>query len=110
MIIEFSNRRIERICLDKEQARKKYGMEIAKKLILRLNQLQAFDNLKQVPHTRPFRRHKLKGKYDGCFAVDIVSGYRLIFKPVTDNGINVDEMNMSKINRILILEVKDYHD
>jgi proteic killer suppression protein len=66
--------------------------------------------LEQVPHKPPFRRHKLKGKYDGCFAVDIIGGYRLVFKPIIDIVLNNDEINLSKVDKILILEVIDYHD
>jgi plasmid maintenance system killer protein len=82
MIIEFRNNKIKTIYLNADKARKKYGIEIATKIILRINQLQAFDNLCQVPYKPPFRRHKLKGEYDGCFPVDILNGFRLIFKPI----------------------------
>jgi len=109
MIIKFGSSKLENLCLDKEKARKKYGKNIAKKLIMRLNQLQAFENLMQVPHKPPFRRHKLKGEYEGCFAVVIEGGFRLIFKPIIEDNSN-DNTDLKKVKKILILEVKDYHD
>lgn len=109
MIIEFRSNRIKKICENENKARKKYGAKLAKKLIQRIYQLQAFDNLNQIPHTPPFRKHKLKGDFDGCFSVDITAGYRLIFKPGLDSN-EKKNINLNEINRIIIWKVVDYHD
>ncbi len=109
MIIEFKSNRLRKLCTKKKKARKKLGAEVARSLIKRLYELQAFENLEDVPPHLPFRRHKLYGNYKGCFAVDIKGAYRIVFKPIIDTDEKIENVPLSKINKIRILEVTDYH-
>ena len=109
MKIVFKSNSLKKTCTKQKKARKKFGNKVADKLIQRLYELQAFDNLQQVPHKPPFRRHKLGGQYSGCFSIDLVQGYRLVFKPVGDSGQNEDELELKEIEKIIIWEVTDYH-
>ena len=108
MIIEFKSKSLKKACVKKKKARRKYGNRVADKLIQRLYELQSFDNLEQVPHRPPFKRHKLKGAYSGCFSVNLVDGYRLIFKPA-GNLNKENELDLKDVDKIKIWEVTDYH-
>jgi putative killer suppression protein higA len=64
-----------------------------------------------ISHLPPPRLHKLEGERSGEYAVDLVHPLRLIFKinqtpiPLLSDG-GVDR---SKVTKIMILEVEDYH-
>ena len=108
MKIEFKSKSLKKVCINKKKARKKYGKKVAKKLFQRIYELQAFENLKEVPHTPPFRKHKLRGKYSGCFAIDLSGNYRLVFKPAC-NFRQKEELNLKDVDKIIVWEVIDYH-
>lgn len=108
MDIEFKSNRIMKLCTKRKKARKKLGADIARSLIQRLYDLQAFDSLKEVPTTPPFRRHKLYGNYEGFFAVNIKGPYRIVFKPIIDDNTSEDK-SLSEVKKIKIWEVTDYH-
>lgn len=73
--------------------------------------LQAAPTLNDMSLLPPERRHELKGKRIGTFAVDLEHPYRLIFKPAHnpvprkhDGGIDLKE-----VTAITIMGVEDYH-
>lgn len=92
MDIEFKNSRLQKMCTKIKKARNKLGDKLARNLIKRLNELSAFENIQQIPHKRPFRRHKLQGNYAGCFSIDIKDGYRIIFKPKLKSNENLNDI------------------
>ena len=98
------------MCTKFNKARKKFGDKLARKLIKRLNELSAFENVEQIPHKNPYRRHKLKGEYADCFSIDIKDGYRIIFKPKLKPDETLNDIPLTQISKIIIWEVTDYHD
>lgn len=84
---------------------KLYGSQVGQKLPLRIEQLKNFSSLSDVPLFLPFRRHKLEGNYKDCYAINITNQYRLIFKPL-----NLEIMDLSKITDIEILEVSKHYE
>ncbi|ACL70765.1 plasmid maintenance system killer [Halothermothrix orenii H 168] len=110
MILEFKSKKLLKLYTKHKKAQKKFGVKTARILVRRLNELQAFENLAQVPHKPPYRRHKLSGKYKGFFAVDVIGGYRIVFKPIIDSDRDIEEIPLHEINKIEIWEVTDYHD
>ena len=73
--------------------------------------LASADNLSQIPHAPPFRRHELTGKRAGQYGVDINENYRLILEPNHDPiPLKPDGgHDISRITSIRILSVEDYH-
>jgi proteic killer suppression protein len=78
---------------------------------MRLDFLEAAENLGKVPVSPPHHRHELKGNLKGQFAVDLTGNYRLIFVPdhrpvpkKEDGGLDLEH-----ITAIMILDVEDYH-
>ena len=64
MQLTYKTNKLQKLCENPEYNKelvKKYGVEVAKKLPLRIKELKAFDNLNDVPTCLPYRRHKLKG-------------------------------------------------
>ena len=74
-------------------------------------ELRAFENLSQVPHQPPFRRHELSGKLRGTYAVDLDHPYRLLFVPCHDPVPKLKDggVDLEKVTAIEIRSVEDYH-
>lgn len=110
MELTYKNEKLRKICEDQNfnnELVKKYGIEVAKKLPQRIKELKAFSSLNDVPSTLPFRRHKLVGNLNGCFAVNITGQYRLIFRQ-KENKIIIDDLR--EIKEIEIMEVSKHYE
>lgn len=111
MEITFKTNKLERCCNNYKVAVKSLGEQTAKKLIQRLNELRAADDLSMISHLPPPRLHSINGIRPGCFAVDLGHPMRLVFTidqaPIpraADGGID-----HAHVVRIMILQVEDYH-
>jgi proteic killer suppression protein len=111
-LIEFvwSSRRLEKTCADDLGGRRAWGADNWQLLKRRLASLAAARTLEDMDGL-PGRCHQLHGDRPGTFAMTLWGGYRLVFEPdhdpvprVTDGGID-----RSKVTRILIKEVVNYH-
>lgn len=110
MQLTYKTDKLQKLCENPKYNKelvKKYGVEVAKKLPLRIKELKAFDNLNDVPTSLPFRRHKLKGDLKDNFAINITNQYRLIFKN-KDNNIIIEDLR--NIKDIEILEVNKHYE
>ena len=80
-----------------------YGKELARNILKRISVLECANSLAMVPDAPPTRRHKLTGKFKGCWGIDISKNYRLIIKPI------VETENLSEIKEVDIIDIVDYH-
>lgn len=110
MEIQFKNEQLAKVFNNDKEAKRVHGVERAKKLRRRLDDLTAAENL-AVMRSLPGRCHELKGELAGSLALDLDHPFRLIFEsadePVpkkSDGG-----LDWTKVRRITILEVRDYH-
>lgn len=89
-----------------------HGAENAKRILRRLDDLRAADNLEVIRPPFPGRCHELKGDRAGQLAVDVKHPFRLIFRPAHDPIPHKDDggLDWSQVTSICILEVVDYHD
>lgn len=111
MDIYFKYKKLQKACNSKQESIKEWGPEIAKKVRLRLSELQAADSLSEISHLPPPRLHGLSGGREGQFAVDLQQPYRLVFKPAHD-PVPVNDsggINIRDVTAILVIEVEDYH-
>lgn len=100
---------------DDAACRRKYGAEMAKKLILRVAALQAAVSLADFwpPKSGPERCHELNGGRPGVFSVDLKHPYRLLFEPI---GIETlpdrsDELKRwTTITAIDLRAIRDTHE
>ena len=108
--IIYKNKKLKTLCENNKKAIKKYGSISARKLVLRLNQLNAAENLEIIVQKRIGRCHLLKGNYEGKYAMDLKHPYRLIFQPTIEEDSCTGEAELSQIEKVEIMEVTDYHD
>lgn len=105
MEISFKNERLKKLCEDYQSLCKKYGDNQAEKIIQRIKELQAFENLYDASKLPQIKLHPLKGNYSGCFAVSLIQPYRIIFEPQDGNVVDY-----KTITKIKIIESRiDYH-
>jgi plasmid maintenance system killer protein len=79
LVIEYRSKQIEKVCISADEARKKYGIDMAYAIQKRIGEIEAADTVELMIQFRIGRCHPLKGKRKGQYAVDLVHPYRLIF-------------------------------
>jgi len=111
LIITFKTKRLEKTFNSRKLLIRKYGDQNAEYIIRRMAVLRASNSLEEVPTEKPIKCHKLKGKREDQFALNLKEPYRLVFEPdynsiprKEDGGINLEA-----IIKIKILSVEDYH-
>jgi proteic killer suppression protein len=109
--IVFVNKKLERIFNSNALLKKEYGVKQAEAIKRRMAVLKDAPTLQHVPVQKPDRRHELKGRLKGKFAVDLKHPYRLVFEPAYDPvPLNKDGgIDLTKITAIRILNMEDYH-
>lgn len=104
MELEFKDKKLQKHCENEKDLQKKYGVVQAKIILIRLNQLQAAENLYDISKLPQVRLHPLSGDRQGEFAVDVQQPKRLILIP--QNGSLNDHKTITKIQ---IIEIVNYH-
>lgn len=104
MELEFKDKKLQKYCQSEKDLLRKYGKFQAKIILIRLNQLQAAENLYDISRLPQVRLHPLSGDRQGEFAVDLQQPKRLIFIP--QNGSLNDYKTITKIQ---IIEIVNYH-
>lgn len=111
MDVEFANRGLQKACNSANNMKREWGAQMAKKLQQRLSELAAAGVLEDM-RKMPGHCHELKADRKGQLALNLVRLKRLVFSPdhkptptKPDGG-----LDWSKVSKIIILEVVDYHD
>lgn len=111
MDISFRTKKLQKLCNSQAQAFKDLGPECGKRLMTRMFQLKAADNLADVLHLPGARLHALHNDRAGQYAVDLKHPQRLILitahdpVPVLEDG----GVDLSAVTAIEIIEIVDYH-
>jgi len=107
MNIAFKNRKIEKLCTDWRVAEKNLGESVAKKLALRLQQLENAFQLSELFTGHP---HPLTADRQGQFAIDLNRIQRLIIEPAHPVPTRDDDsIDWDQVTSVCIVEVVDYH-
>lgn len=111
MYIGYSDKKVQKICENEKEARKKLGNDVALKMFQRIQWLAKAPNLDFFNTTYKFLRiHKLSGEYNNMYALDINKQYRLIFYPCDQEG-NIDlESDFKSISIVTIQEVSKHYE
>jgi proteic killer suppression protein len=111
MDILYADEEIERLCQDPRYAKRKLGGPSAKKLATRLDDLRAAGALAVMPKL-PGRFHALDRDLEGCYALDLHGGRRLVLRPATDPlpRRSDDSIDLTQITAVTIEQIGDYHD
>lgn len=78
--VEYKSKKLEKICTDASFTEKIYGIKMAEKIQLRVDQIKATDSIEMMIKYKIGRCHLLKGKRSNQYAVDLVHPYRLVFE------------------------------
>lgn len=107
MEITFRTKKLQKSCSVEKEAIKTYGPKRARRLMQRLMELRAADNLAQIPRTPPPRCHELTGNLKGTLSVDLDHPMRLLIVPAhdplpvkRDGGLAWDEVTAVEITAI----------
>lgn len=103
IFITFRTNKLEKLCNNKKEAIKEYGLKVGSKLIQRKLELEAFSNLQKVPVNLPWRREKLKG-FEDRWSIRVEQEYRIEIQALDLND------DLSKIENIKILEVSKHYE
>ncbi len=89
---------------------REWGPQMARKLQQRLSELAAANTLADM-RTMPGRCHELTADRKGQLALDLVHPKRLVSAPDHDPPPSRPDggLDWSKVSRIIIFEVVDYH-
>ncbi|GHT10923.1 hypothetical protein FACS1894170_03810 [Planctomycetales bacterium] len=110
MKLSYSNRKIEKICIDDKTARKELGADGAKMLKRRLKEMEDATTLEKLRFD-PGHFHELDGDRKGQLSCNIVGLIRLVFIPDNypvprkqDGGLDWEE-----ITAVKNIEIVNYH-
>ncbi len=110
MDIIFNDFRLFELASDYKSCIRAMGALRAKKLFVRLNAIKDAADLRELK-SLPGRFHPLTGNRIGDWACDLDHPYRLIFRPIFTDILDLS-MPFKANNQsvaILILEITDYH-
>jgi proteic killer suppression protein len=109
--IDFSSRRLAKLCNESGERVKELGAQRAKILGRRLDQLRAAETL-DVMRLLPGRCHELTGDRRGTLSVDLDGPYRLLFEPSNEPvPIKLDGgLDWSLVTAVRILGIEDTHE
>ena len=82
MIVRFKNKKEEDLYGSESALTGVFGARTARKIIQRINELQAADNPQNLPRNARFHEHN--GKRKGLFSIDLVHPFRLIVFPTCE--------------------------
>lgn len=108
MQIAFANKTIQRLCQEDKHQLKQLGAKRAKRLKVRLSELRAVENVRQLRFGGP---HALTGDRAGQYSVDLDGPMRLLFEP-TDQPpptLPAGGIDWQQVNSVRLLEIEDTH-
>ena len=111
MDVGFATSRLARMCNSASLRARKLGQERAEKVLMRLDQLVASDNLAEFHKLPQARCHQLIGDRDEQFSADLDGPYRLIFEAATDPMPRLADggIDLTLDTRVRVLEIADTH-
>ena len=110
--------KLKRTIVDPKKCSKRYGVQMAKKLRLRLDALEAAESLADFwpPYSGPERCHELKADLSGIYSMDAKHPFRLLFRPVDDDSSLSDVDHRcgkdywETIKAVILMKIEDTHD
>ena len=105
MQIHYKNKKIEKLLTSEEKLRKKFGKQVSEKVIQRMNEIDAAENL-VVLIKLPARAHPHEPKKLEIFSIDILKhkhSTRLLIKPYGEYNIEdyltIKEVEIQEITK-----------
>ncbi len=111
MDIFFRTKKLAKLCTVSKTADKQLGMEQAKRLRRRLDDLRAAPSLEAMRPPFPGRCHELKGDRKGQLSLDLSHPYRLIFVPGVNPPPTKEDggLDWAQVQSVEIVDIEDTH-
>lgn len=109
MEIRFKDKKIRRLCEVQAAAEKKLGAACARKLRIRMTELEAATRVTDLVAGNP---HPLTGNRAGQLALDLAGGWRLTIAPANEPSSHRADggIDWSQVTIVTIEYIGDYHD
>jgi len=112
MHISFKTARLRKEFEDQRALNRNRGAVQAKKIMMRLAQIEAVDNLAQLRPPQPGNFHPLSADKVGWLACDLDGPYRLIFESAHDPApqLAAGGLDWKQVTEVCIIGVLNYHE
>lgn len=107
MILEVHDKKLKRIMQNADTLKKEIGLELARMVLRRCNELMSADNFKEYLSYGIGRSHLLEGNLNGFYGIRLNANYRLIIEPLINQ---INDNTLKECKNINIKGVMDYHD
>jgi plasmid maintenance system killer protein len=91
MRVEFADRQLQRCYEDQALAVRRWGMDVTRKFVLRLDMIEAAPHWHSLSAVQALRLHPLTGNRRGSWALTLHGRWRLILHAVDDGTMVVIE-------------------
>lgn len=81
MEISFKNKKLAKLLSSEKDTLRKYGPENGRRILLRISQLAAVENLQELASFPQIRLHELTGNRNEQLSIDVKHPYRLLVVP-----------------------------
>jgi len=102
----FASEALREICEDDSIARKKFGVDVSRKLVTRLADLRAASSIRDLPAGYPCTVEGQEAVFELCQGYQLTIAANHPENPVTDSG----DVDWSRVHRIKIIKIADIHD
>jgi proteic killer suppression protein len=111
MEVYYQTNKLQKSCSSEKAMKAEWGEKMAKKIALRIIQLEDADNLEVIARSGLGRFHEHKGDRQGQLSLDLVHPQRLLFQPNHDPVPCKEDggLDLAKVTSILVLEITDPH-
>lgn len=100
MIVRYKDRKLEKVCTEYKEAKRKFGIYMADEIMECIKYLESADSVEILIALGFHRCHPLTNNRDTQYALDLRHPYRLIFVKNPDDG---------SVHVVKIIEIVDYH-
>ena len=97
----------KKIIEDGDRLVRKIGLEMARMVKKRMNEMQAATNFKDYLDYGLGKPHPLSGNLDKLYGIHLNKNYRLIVEPLSNR---LDDVGLKECKNINIKGVVEYHD
>jgi len=111
MDIEFCTTSRAKLCNSEKAIVRKFGQPAGQKLMQRLGELAAANNLGEIERLPPAGLHLLKADRAGQWAVTIHGGQRLVFEPLPEPVPKKPDggLDLTRVTGVRVVFIGDYH-
>jgi len=111
MEISFNNRKLAKLLNSEKDTLRKYGPDNGRRILIRISQLAAVENLQELASFPHIRLHQLTGNRNEQLSIDVKHPYRLLVVPNHEETPRKPDggLDWKAITAITIIEIADTH-